>query len=193
MHERLGRARTAHQQQPQPRKRHFTDVRTSLAATFYWTSLNRQAFLTYMMQAVWTVRICDTEADLAIATDCGPDDIVISADSDMLAYGFVCTLWRPIPKYLVLVYKLADVCQQLGLSRDHLTALAVVSSNDYNKNIYSLGPATNYSIIKSLNAQESIVTAYLGHITVSTKNTTGETFDVALRVFVDKKQTLVDP
>ncbi|KAI7821857.1 hypothetical protein BC939DRAFT_197878 [Gamsiella multidivaricata] len=60
-----------------PRKRHFTDVRTSLAATFYWTSPNRQAFLTYMKQAGWTVRICDTEADLVIATDCGPDDIVI--------------------------------------------------------------------------------------------------------------------
>lgn len=40
---------------------------------------------------------------------------------------------------------------------------------------------------------KSIVTAYLGHITVSTKNTTGETFNVSLRVFVDMKQTPIDP
>ena len=106
-----------------------------------------------MKQAGWTVRICDTEADLVIAADCQPDNVVISADSDMLAYDSVSILWRPISKYLVLVYKLADVCQQLGLSRDHLTALAVVSSNAYNKNIYSLGSATNCSLIKSLDAQ----------------------------------------
>ncbi|KAF9079179.1 hypothetical protein BGX27_006880, partial [Mortierella sp. AM989] len=62
-------------------------------------------------------------------------------------------------------------------------------------NIYSLGPVTNYSIIKSLIAQdaESVVSAYLSHITVSTKNTTGETFDMSLRVFVHKKQTLIIP
>ncbi|KAF8976403.1 Rad2 nuclease, partial [Haplosporangium bisporale] len=174
-----------------PRKRHFTDVKTSLASTFCWSSQHRQSFIEYMKQAEWSVRICETEADVAIAVDCQPGDIVISADSDMLAYGSVSTLWRPISKYLVLAYKLADVCQQLGLTRDHLTALAVVSSNDYSRNIYSLGPATNYSIIKSLDAQDtkSIVTAYLRHVTVSTKNTTSETFDAPLRVFVDMKQT----
>ncbi|KAF9079476.1 hypothetical protein BGX27_006380, partial [Mortierella sp. AM989] len=37
-----------------PRKRHFTDVRTSLAATFYWSSRDRQAFVTYMEQAGWS-------------------------------------------------------------------------------------------------------------------------------------------
>lgn len=31
-----------------------------------------------------------------------------------------------------------------------LTALAVVSRNDYHKNIYSLGPAANFSIIKEI-------------------------------------------
>ncbi|KAG0203766.1 hypothetical protein BGX28_004082, partial [Mortierella sp. GBA30] len=111
----------------------------------------------------------------------------------MLAYDSVSTLWRPISRYLVLAYKLEDVCQQLELTRDQPTALAVVLSNDYNKNIYSLGPATNYSVIMNLDAQdpETIVAAYLTHITVSTKNTTGETFDVSLQVFVDKKQTAI--
>ncbi|KAI7831142.1 hypothetical protein BC939DRAFT_437710 [Gamsiella multidivaricata] len=34
-----------------------------------------------------------------------------------------------------------------------LTALAVASNNDYGKNIYSLGPATNFSIIKTIKKQ----------------------------------------
>ncbi|KAF9329952.1 hypothetical protein BG006_007042, partial [Podila minutissima] len=33
----------------------------------------------------------------------------------------------------------------------------------------------------------------MGHITVSTKNMTGKTFDVSLQVFVDMKQTPIDP
>ncbi|KAG0074293.1 hypothetical protein BGZ92_003449 [Podila epicladia] len=176
-----------------PRKRHFADVKTSLASTFKWSSQYRQSFIEYMQQAGWTVRICETEADVAIAIDCQPEDIVISADSDMLAYGSISTHWRPISQGQVLVYNLTDVCLQLGLTREHLTALAVVSSNDHNRNIYSLGPSKNCTIIKSLDAQDtkSIIAAYPGHITVSTKNTTGETFDVSLQVFVDMKQNLI--
>lgn len=132
------------------RKCHFTDVKTSLASTFYWSLPARQEFITYMVQASWTVHLCATEADLAIALDNQPGDIVVSADSDMLAYASTSTLWRPISNGLLLVYELADVRQDLVLSPAQLTALAVVSLNDYNKNIYSLGPATNYSIIKSL-------------------------------------------
>ncbi|KAI1287156.1 hypothetical protein EDD11_010487, partial [Mortierella claussenii] len=176
-----------------PRKTHFADVWKSLAGSFYWSTEDRQSFIVYMKEAGWSVRICETEADVAIAVDCQPDDIVISADSDMLAYGSVSTLWRPISKYLVLEYKLTDVCLQLGMTRHHLTALAVISSNDYNRNVYSLGPATNYSIIKSINEKDakSIVTGYLGHIKVSAKNTTNETFVVSLRVFVQMKQTSI--
>ncbi|KAG0333888.1 hypothetical protein BG005_005018, partial [Podila minutissima] len=107
-----------------------------------------------MVQAGWTVRLCATEADLAIAVDNQPGDIVVSADSDMLAYASTSTLWRPVSNCLVLAYELADVRQELALSPAQLTALAVVSSNDYNKNIYSLGPATNYSIIKSLQGND---------------------------------------
>lgn len=136
------------------RKSHFSAVRTSLSSTFKWSFPDRQAFLAYMNQAGWTVRECETEADVAIAVDCKPEDIVISADSDMLGYASISTLWRPISRDQFLVYKLPDVLRDLALSRAQLTALAVVSSNDYNKNIYSLGPATNYSIIKSLPEKE---------------------------------------
>ena len=132
------------------RKRHFSDVKTSLAETFYWSLSMRDSFVDYMTRAGWTVEACLTEADVAIARDCRPGDIVISADSDMLAYSTISVLWRPVSRGLILVYNISDLCQVLGLSRIQLTALAVVSNNDYGKNIYSLGPATNYSLIKSV-------------------------------------------
>ena len=133
-----------------PRKRHFTDAKTSLAATFYWTLSMRRAFIQYMQQAGWKMRICETEADVAIARDCEPGDIVVSADSDMMAYRTVSTLWRPISKSLILVYKLEDVRRTLKFSEAQLTALAIVSGNDYGKNIYSLGAGSNYSVIKAI-------------------------------------------
>lgn len=40
---------------------------------------------------------------------------------------------------------------------------------------------------------KSMIDAYLGHIKVSTKNDTGQTFSVSLQVFVDKKQTPIGP
>ena len=78
----------------------------------------------------------------------GLKDWFISADSDMLAYG--PTLWRPVSKGLVLAYNRAELCLILGFSSAQLTALACVSSNDYNKNVYSLGPSTNFSIIRHI-------------------------------------------
>ncbi|KAG0030690.1 hypothetical protein BGZ83_004681, partial [Gryganskiella cystojenkinii] len=136
-----------------PRKSHFVDVKKSLSSTFYWSSEDRQALIRHLQQTGWTVRVCETEADVAIAQDSKPDNIVISADSDMLGYASVTTLWRPVGKHLVLAYKISDICKVLGLTRQQLTALAVVSSNDYNRNIFSLGPATNYAIIKGIDGQ----------------------------------------
>ena len=91
-----------------------------------------------MRHCGWTVDVCETEADLAMAQDAQPDDIIISKDSDMMAYQSVKTLWRPVSNNLILVYKLPDVLATLGITRTQLTALAVVSRNDYHKNIYSL-------------------------------------------------------
>ncbi|KAG0336078.1 hypothetical protein BG004_008206, partial [Podila humilis] len=91
------------------RKRHFTDVKTNLATTFYWTMTMREAFIQYMQVAGWKVRRCQTEADLAIAQDCEPGDIVISSDSDMLAYSTISTLWRPVSTNTFLAYELQDV------------------------------------------------------------------------------------
>lgn len=49
----------------------------------------------------------------------------------------------------------------LGLSRAQLAALAVVSRNDYNRNIHSLGPGTNSSIVKSIDHAGNYRTALL--------------------------------
>ncbi|KAF9998091.1 hypothetical protein BGZ80_006863, partial [Entomortierella chlamydospora] len=180
------------------RKRHFTDVKTNLASTFYWSLPIRASFVEYMTQAGWKIKICETEADVAIAQDCKPGDIVVSGDSDMMAYPTVSTLWRPISKGLALVYKLQDVRHTLDFSADQLTALAVVSGNDYGKSIYSLGAATNYSIIKAIKGKDTreTVAGYLNDPKVvlknsALKNSDKKTFEVAIRVFVDRQQTPV--
>ncbi|KAF9078924.1 hypothetical protein BGX23_005752, partial [Mortierella sp. AD031] len=82
----------------------------------------------------------------------------------------------------------------IGLSRTQLTTLAVVSRNDYDKNIYSLGPVTNFSVVKTLqgNGVHDMVSAYLSHPQVISKNKLDETFASSLRVFVDLEQTPID-
>jgi len=132
------------------RKQHFIDVKKGLGASFYWRLASREHFAEYMRGLGWVVKVCTTEADVAIAQDAQPGDITISADSDMLGYASVVTLWRPVSRNLILVYSLPDLLATIGLSRTQLTALAVVSRNDYQRNINSLGPSTNYGVIKAI-------------------------------------------
>ncbi|KAF9979205.1 hypothetical protein BGZ73_004091 [Actinomortierella ambigua] len=93
------------------------------------------------------------DADTAIATDCQLQDVVLSQDSDFMAYDSVMTLWQPVrdrDSIKILEYSKAEVLNRIGLSITRLTALICVSHNDYNKNIPTLGIATNYSIVKDL-------------------------------------------
>jgi hypothetical protein len=85
-----------------------------------------------------------------IAKDYTNVDVVVSQDSDMIGHFTVATLWRPISRGPLLVYNMSDICTLLEITREQLTALAVVSSNDYNRNISSFGPETNYSAIKKI-------------------------------------------
>jgi len=68
----------------------------------------------------------------------------------MLAYGSVVTLWRPVSKNVIFEYKVPDHLRTLSFTRAQLTALAVVSQNDYHRNIYSVGPATNFGDTKRI-------------------------------------------
>ncbi|KAK3808181.1 MAG: hypothetical protein J3R72DRAFT_505867 [Linnemannia gamsii] len=136
------------------RKRHHTDIKAGLASSFYWSHTSRTLFTEYMTTRGWTVQICTTEADLSIAQSIQANDVVISKDSDMLAYGSVVTLWRPVSNNVILEYKVPDLLRTLSFTRAQLTALAVVSRNDYHRNIYSLGPVSNFGIIKKIGHSE---------------------------------------
>ncbi|KAG0345652.1 hypothetical protein BGZ54_005519, partial [Gamsiella multidivaricata] len=116
----------------------------------------------------------------------------------MMAYPSISTLWRPIARNLILVYNLKDVRRTLDFSEAQLTALAVVSGNDYGKSIYSLGAATNYSVIKAIRDKDTLgtVAEYLNDPKVASKNAAvrnneEKTFEVAIKVFVYLKQTPV--
>ncbi|KAF9284831.1 hypothetical protein BGZ88_009765 [Linnemannia elongata] len=95
---------------------------------------------------------------------------------------------------MILVYFIPDILLALGITRAQLTALAVVSKNDYNKNIWSLGPATNFSIIKAINSLDptEVVYGYLVDTRVISKNKDKKEFEDSIRVFIHKRQTKLD-
>ncbi|KAG0075497.1 hypothetical protein BGZ93_004186, partial [Podila epicladia] len=132
------------------RKYHFANVTKNLSGAFYWSREKRQEFVRYMRDKNYTIIESPTEADLHIASDCQPTDVVVSRDSDLLIYRNVRTIWRPISKGRFLVYNMDDVLATLEITRTQLTVLGVVSKNDYTKNIRGLGPATNFSVVKRL-------------------------------------------
>ena len=63
------------------------------------------------------------EVGLAIAADCKPGEIVISRDSDMLVYGTISTIWRPISRGRRPVYDVPRVLATLNISRTHLARM----------------------------------------------------------------------
>ncbi|KAF9983813.1 hypothetical protein BGZ65_001386, partial [Modicella reniformis] len=132
------------------RKWRFLEIDKNITKSFYWTPEARTAFTDYMKQNGWHVMIAETEADLSIACNSRPEDLVVSRDSDMIIYDNIRTICRPISRGRFLVYDVQEVAAALCISRIQLTVLGVVSRNDYSKNIHSLGCASNYAIIKEL-------------------------------------------
>lgn len=136
-----------------PTKKMFENVEKGLRGSFKWSLQDREDFVEFLRGRQLDARLCQTEADIAIAADCQSQGIVMSRDSDFFSYDSVKAIWHPLGKrdeIKVLEYNKAAVLAQTGLSTTKLTALACVSCNDYNKNIQSLGIATNYDIIKDL-------------------------------------------
>ncbi|KAF9357624.1 hypothetical protein BGX26_003415 [Mortierella sp. AD094] len=168
-------------------KQMFRNIEKNLRKAYYWPSEARVGFAKFMRELGWDVRECGLEADVVIARDCRPGDIVISRDSDMLVYENIHKIWRPISGGRFLQYDLPGVLATLGINRIQLTALGIVSSNDYNRNIPTLGGATNFSILKSLDGTDvpTIVQNYLSHDQVFRKNVKQESFANSLRVFVN--------
>ncbi|KAF9427222.1 hypothetical protein BGZ76_002425 [Entomortierella beljakovae] len=134
------------------------------------------------------------QADAQIARDSNATVIIISKDSDMLEYGNISTIWRPIARGRFVIYDVDEDCDHLALpSHHHLTALGIVSKNDYNWNIRGLGSASNffidqkYSIGHGFTVKE-IVQAYLKDPRVVLRNKENIDFYVPLQVFVKMSQ-----
>lgn len=178
------------------RKRDFNKLFKNTRAVFYWSQESRSSLAHHLSSNGWNVVVCPSEADIAIAADCQPKDIVVSGDSDMLIYDTVETVWRPLSRGRFLVYELAAVMDHLSISRAKLTTLGIVSKNDYSSNLTRLGISTNYKIVKSLEKNETdvqkLIQQYLVHPDVVCKNPSATHFQAATKVFVHRTFTVPD-
>ncbi|KAF9965990.1 hypothetical protein BGZ73_001191 [Actinomortierella ambigua] len=151
----------------------------------------------------WRVVQCSGEADVEIAKVCSPTDIVVSRDSDFFAYQSVDHIWRPMGygnRSSVARYHISDILATLQLTRSQLTAMCIVTTNDYSANVPSLG-ISNYSLIKNINggmpivfsalAATDIVDNYLQLSSVKLKNKNGQLFLNSIKVFIGLQQTPV--
>ncbi|KAI1297002.1 hypothetical protein EDD11_007315 [Mortierella claussenii] len=125
------------------------------------------------------------EKALENTIDANSRDIII-CDSGMLAYESIATLWRPVSNGMILVYSIPGLLLALGI-----TALAVASRADYNKNIRT---GHEFPFIKSIDSVDprKVVYGYLANTRVISKNKDKKEFEVSIRVFIDKRQTKLD-
>lgn len=141
------------------RKSYFSKINKNLNQGFYWNLEHRLSFNSYMRGKGWTVIVCNTEADIAIATDYQPGDIAVSSDSDFLIYTSIETLYRPTgrgQRRRYLLYDKASVLATLCLTPKQMLLLGIVSRNDYGRNIATLGIATNHKLVKAIPDQEGM-------------------------------------
>ncbi|KAG0020284.1 Elongation of fatty acids protein 2 [Podila clonocystis] len=173
-------------------KAHFDTADRHLAGSFLWAPEAKESLAKYLRRNKWEVIECDMEADVQIARECQPDDIVVSRDSDFLGYSTVKTIWRLMGKSHILEYNVDSLLAASKLTRAQLTVLCIVSHNDYSDNLYGLGSETNYKIVKNLQEQDIqlMVQAYLSDNRVVRANTDRqESFEAATRVFHHHQQT----
>ncbi|KAI8606491.1 hypothetical protein EDD21DRAFT_410132 [Dissophora ornata] len=156
------------------RRRHFADIRRQLSKTFRWDPAARDGLVAFLRNNGWAVVQCETEADVKIAKDTIDGDIVISGDSDLFIYQNITVLWRPARNSGFQECKKSDVLSGLGLqSSQQLTALGVVSTNDYGHSVYGLECETNFKVIKCTEAtwsDGSVEGAAVGPLSKITKH-----------------------
>ncbi|KAG0261111.1 hypothetical protein BG011_001324 [Mortierella polycephala] len=88
------KART-HKEREKKRHQYHENITKNANRAFHWSSWERQAFAEHMRRRGWTIKECPFETDIAITAACKCDDIVVSSDSDYLAYQSVRTIIRP--------------------------------------------------------------------------------------------------
>ncbi|KAF9565018.1 hypothetical protein EC968_004278 [Mortierella alpina] len=179
-----------------PTKQMFKTAEKNLRGGFKWSIQDRRAFVEFLQGQQLDARLCSTEADIAIATDCQPSDHVLSQDSDFFAYESVQKIWRPVGKRVkILEYSKSAILDKTGLSSTKLTALACVSSNDYNKNIKYLGIATNFKVITDMPDADisSLVQRYLESPLVICRDQEDIDFTASILVFTSMTQEIAVP
>ena len=146
-------------QQKTPTKQTHIDIQKSISGAFHLSLEERKRLGSYLQDHGWTVKVSETESDVEIAKDCGPLDTVLTTDSDALIYNNIKTVWRLVSKQKVHCYDVDEVCLELKLeSRAHLTALGIVSTNDYHQNIPTMGSATNLGILREIHGSSKQLT-----------------------------------
>ncbi|KAF9915037.1 hypothetical protein FBU30_002207, partial [Linnemannia zychae] len=189
-----------HNQHGKLRKRDFKTLNKAITNSFYFTRNLRQALAKHLRANGWNVCCCSFEADTCIGEKCRQDDVVVTRDSDSLIYNSINTIWRP-SKGGYLVYSVPQVLLKIQLSRSGLTALGIVSQNDYGKGIHNLGLKTNIKIMRQIDDKgkvKELICAYLKHTTVSTKQMVGEvewsidSYADAYEVFVNMHQQVAN-
>ncbi|KAF9574392.1 hypothetical protein EC968_006552 [Mortierella alpina] len=144
---------------------------------------------------------CRSESDTCIARTSTPGPrVVVSGDSDLMAYRTVDRVLRSIPRtHDFGWYSKDEILSALGLPTAlHLVLLAIVSYNDYGSNIKGLGVVGNCNIIRQLPQStygdiDQMLEAYVAAAEARMKKPVNiSRFDNARRIFFDHTETLSD-
>ncbi|KAF9949650.1 hypothetical protein BGZ72_008598 [Mortierella alpina] len=172
-------------------------IESKMKQVYVLTNQAKQALGTGLSSKV-TVCHCRTEADLCIARSKEHGNrprIVVSGDSDVLGYSTIPRFLRNIPKTSSFVWcNRADVLSALNLpSSRHLTLLAIISRNDYGKNIEGLGYVKNCDILRLIPEapMDTMLDQYVVKAAQKVSRTTIERdrFEPAFRIFYRLKDT----
>ncbi|KAI8594709.1 hypothetical protein EDD21DRAFT_71841 [Dissophora ornata] len=184
------------------RKHHITNASKNLRQAFHWSFEHRSSFVEYMSSQGYDIVLCPTEADVLIASECQPKDAVVSCDSDLLFYKNIPSVWRPVGSYKArqfLSYEKSTLLETLNLTTTQLTALAILSGNDYINNIPHLAIETNAELIGSMKGVEhDIIHQYLSHPRVvrqigkENEDWTENSYASAFKVFVNMRQEIAE-
>ena len=126
-----------------------------LLQSFILTAEHRRALTHGLKSRGWNAVMAKGEADLAIRARCeelkqqNNQFAVVTSDSDLLAHQAVPMIYRPFRRGF-RQYDVDQCAVDLGLSRRQLTALAIVSRNDYSSGPFCLDIGINIEIIKEL-------------------------------------------
>ena len=128
----------------------FTVAHRHLSNSFRLPLEIRQECSRYLRDQGWDARVAPFEADVQIAKDVLPQDLVIANDGDFFGYRTVNTIVKPISNDRFLLYDVNKVAEAMEISRAGLTAFMVVNKNDYDDNIRQIGPTISLRLIQKI-------------------------------------------